>query len=88
MVGQFMPPDAKLVHTNTVYEPGNPAAAVGIEKTYTSVLLAHTLPASDFKNANGKQVQPGMFYVYLNDGFLQVDANMLGTDESYVLTAT
>jgi len=85
MVGQFLPPDAKLVHTNTVYQPGNPAAAIGIEKTYTSVLLANTLPASDFINANGNLVQPGTLYVYLNDGFEKVDANMLGTDEGYVL---
>jgi hypothetical protein len=83
MVGQFLPPDAKLVQTKTVYDPNH--AAIGIEKTYSSVLLAHTLPASDFKNANGKQAQAGTFYVYLDDGFLAVNASMLGTDESYVL---
>ena len=83
MVGQFLPPDAKLVQTKTVYDANH--AAVGIEETYTSVLLAHTLPSSDFKNAKGKLVQAGTFYVYLDDGFGAVDSSMLGTDESYVL---
>ena len=49
------------------------------------VLLAHTLPASDFKDAKGKQVQSGAFYVYLDNGLRSVDSNALGTDESYVL---
>ena len=80
MVNQFMPPDAKLMGSKKVYL-GN--LVEGTEYIYTSALLAHTLPASDFKDVNGKQVQAGMFYVYYDEAEGQ---DSLGTDENFVQT--
>lgn len=85
MQGQFMPPDAKLMSTKPVYLGD---LVVGSEKTYSSGMLARTLPAAYFVDANGKSAQPGVFYVYLeyhSTDTTQFDQCALGTDESFVL---
>jgi hypothetical protein len=86
MLDQFMPPDAKREQTKTI-SVGN--VAVGTEETYSSVLLARTLPKADFTYINGNQAPPGVFFVYVNNGSeTGVDVSTLGADESYVLTST
>ncbi len=84
-LAQFMPPDAKLQNTKTAYL-GN--IATGTEETYTSVLLARTLPKVDFTDANGNQAQPGTFYVLLVNGLSGYETNIIGTDEKFVLGLT
>jgi hypothetical protein len=85
MQAQFMPPDAKLLNTKPIYL-GN--LIVGSEKTYSSALLARTLPAADFVSGNGHSATPGTFYVnlaYHNTDPTQFDQCARGTDESFVL---
>ncbi len=87
MQSQFMPSDAVLKSTQPAYL-GN--LVEGQEKTYFSALLAHTLPASDFKDNSGNLVQPGTVYVYLhfadygNDSS-HFDQCALSTDEHFAL---
>jgi hypothetical protein len=82
MVAQFLPPDAKLQRTKIFYQ-GN--IATGTEETYTSVLLARTLPKTEFTDANGNQDQPGTFYVFLDSGWLGDEHNFIGTNEKLVI---
>lgn len=67
MVDQFLPPDAKLVSSKTLYL-AQPQFPEGLEETYTSALLSRTLPKSDFVDADGNQAQAGMFYAYVDFG--------------------
>jgi hypothetical protein len=85
VVAQFFPADAKLRSTKQIYQGQVPK---GIEETYTSVLLARTLPRVDFTNANDKQAEPGTFYVYLADGLTAssgIDGAEVGTEEYFIL---
>ncbi len=85
MLDQFMPPDARQESKKVIYVG---TAVVGTEEIYTSILLANTLPLADFKDINGSQDRPGMFFVYLNNGSQAgYDVSTLGTNESYVLTS-
>jgi hypothetical protein len=86
MVNLFMPPDARRKQSKTIYVDN---VAVGIEETYSSVLLAHTLPKSDFIYIDASPAPPGVFFVYVNKGTQTgYDVSTLGTNESYALTAT
>lgn len=78
MVNQFMPPDAKMNGSKTVYL-GN--LVEGTEYIYSSVLLANTLPNADFKDVSGHQNSPGLFYVYFDEADSEF---VLGTDEHFV----
>lgn len=85
-----MPPDAKLLRSKPVDFPGTNNVQ-GTERIYSSVLLKNSLPAVDFKDANGNQAQPGVFYVFLDFTYNGsptplVDWCNLGTDESLALT--
>jgi hypothetical protein len=60
IANQFLPPDAKLQSASPNDFPA------GIVEVYTSVLLSRTMPKADFVDANGKQAQPGTFYVYFD----------------------
>jgi hypothetical protein len=63
--------------------------AVGTEETYSSALLAHTLPKADFTYIDGSLAPPGVFFVFLNYGSeTGYDVSTLGANESYVLTST
>lgn len=90
MEKRFMPPDAKLLRSKPVDFPGTNNVQ-GTERIYSSVLLKNSLPAVDFKDANGNQAQPGVFYVFLDFTYNGsptplVDWCNLGTDESLALT--
>lgn len=86
MLSQFIPPDAKREQAKTIYVNN---IAVGTEVTYSSILLAHTLPKADFTYINGSPAPPGVFFVYVNNGSeTGYDVSTLGTNESYVLTST
>lgn len=65
MAKSFMPPDAKLLRSKSVTFLGTNDVQ-GVERVYSSTLLKDTLPAADFKDANGNPAQPGVFYVFLN----------------------
>jgi hypothetical protein len=85
MLDQFMPPDARQESRKAIYVG---TTVVGAEEIYISLLLANTLPLSDFKGIDGSQEKPGTFFVYVNDGGQTgYDVSTLGTNESYVLTA-
>ncbi|MGO8950631.1 MAG: hypothetical protein ACLQUY_23865 [Ktedonobacterales bacterium] len=87
MVDQFLPPDAKLQTTKTFYDPTG--VPFGIEETYTSALLARTLPKADFTDASGYQDQPGVFYAYLDYGNgPNVGISALATEGTYILDLT
>jgi hypothetical protein len=56
----FLPPDAKYQGPTLVTDAKG--GVKGIEKRYTSVLLANTLQASDFTNIKSTTFAPGTFY--------------------------
>lgn len=68
----YLPPDAKYQSSFLV-----PLADVtkGSVKVYYSALLAHSLPAKDFVDRNGKQGKPGTIYVYFDYHY---DASHIG----------
>jgi hypothetical protein len=86
--GSFLPADAKLHTTTTVYL-GN--LADGLEDQYTSTLLANTLPPDDFADKNGKAMPPGTFSIFYNYSYSGsssaplVGQCTLATDESLLL---
>jgi len=80
----YLLPDAKYKGTISVTFTGNDVK--GIEKRYTSALLANSLPASDFMDVNGHAALPGMFYVYYSAQYngspvMLVGSCELSTDE-------
>lgn len=80
----YLPPDARYKGTSAVKDIGGDVK--GTEKRYTSVLLANTLPASDFTDVNGHAVSPGTFYVYYSAQYndsptMLVGWCILSTDE-------
>ena len=56
----FLPPDANRQGAIVVTDATG--GVRGIERRYTSALLANALPASDFTDIKGKTVAPGTFY--------------------------
>lgn len=59
---------------------------VGVFYTYSSALLAHTLPAKDFTDVNNHPAQPGLFYVYYSyentSTTTKFDHCSMGTDQT------
>jgi hypothetical protein len=87
MQGEFMPLDAVLKGSQ-ITSLGS--LVTGVENTYSSQLLAQTLPAADFTDMNGRPVPPGTFYVYWHHAVYgaepsQYDQCALGTDEQFAL---
>lgn len=85
----FLPPDAQYKDSMTLKE--TPDLVKGVEKRYTSVLLAYTLPASDFTDVNGHAVAPGTFYMnysatYNGSPDMLVGSCTLSTDENAAQT--
>lgn len=68
LCGSFLPSDATLQHTTTVFRGGMVA---GIELNYTSTLLANTLPASDFTDKDGKATPQGAFFVNYDYSYIR-----------------
>jgi hypothetical protein len=68
LCGSFLPSDAQLQHTITVSRGG---VAAGSELTYTSTLLANTLPTSDFTDKDGKVTPPGTFFVNYDYSYIR-----------------
>jgi len=78
----YVPPDAKL---QTTYQHVYAGLVDGTIKEYYSPLLAHTLPSSDFTDANGHLEKQGLFFVFFHSyGSTpsQSDYCVLGTDRS------
>jgi hypothetical protein len=87
MQRQFMPPDAVLKSSRTT-SLGD--LLTGVETTYSSRMLAQTLPATDFKDMSGHVVPPGTFYVYWHHAIYgtepsQYDQCAVGTHEQFAL---
>jgi hypothetical protein len=90
MIAPFLPPDAKLLDSKQVYFP-NSTSLKGIERVYSSTLLARTLPAEDFKDANEQPAQAGVFYAFLIYSYNGPPSSLiqwcnLGVDEGLILS--
>jgi hypothetical protein len=84
LCGSFLPSDAKLQHTITVSRGG---VVAGSELSYTSTLLANTLPTSDFTDKDGKATPPGTFFVNYDYSYIRPSSPLvagcgIATDES------
>ncbi|HET9981231.1 MAG TPA: hypothetical protein VFQ32_12345 [Ktedonobacterales bacterium] len=75
--GGFLPPDAQRTG-------GASNTSQGTEQRYFSASLAKTLPASAFRDIQGKPVTPGTIYVfYETDGSANVSQCALSSDERF-----
>jgi hypothetical protein len=75
--GGFLPPDAQRTG-------GATTTSQGTEQRYFSASLAKTLPASAFRDVQGKTVTPGTIYVfYETDGGANVSQCALSSDERF-----
>lgn len=86
--GSFIPPDAKYQESTQV---NTHSLVQGFEFRYISASLANTLPASDFKDVNGKPTAPGTFYIFYDYGLgptSSIGWCRLGTDERFAQQRT
>ncbi len=75
--GGFLPPDAQRTG-------GATTTSQGTEHRYVSASLARTLPASAFRDVQGKPATPGTIYVfYETDGGANVSQCALSSDERF-----